>query len=249
MNKFNHPHGNLRSKLLKFFKNFLTYSITFFVRFFCRLDKNEEVIISSAVYCPWKDDDNFLNFYQKIENLTLLDLPRAYTLWNLSNNLKNYNADILDLGCLQGGSGFLMSKQNSKGKTLMFDTFDSFNKNDGLHTKKTFLFKDIASVEKNIKKYNLQDTHVYKLRFPNNLKVKINRVKLCHFDVNTYSETKNCFEFVNKKIVKGGVMVFDDYGIWGVDGIKKFILYVRKKYSKNYTFITNYMGQYILIKR
>ena len=23
------------------------------------------------------------------------------------------------------------------------------------------------------------------------------------------------------KVVRGGVLVFDDYGIWGVDGIKK----------------------------
>ena len=44
-------------------------------------------------------------------------------------------------------------------------------------------------------------------------------------------------------------MVFDDYGIWGVNGIKKFISYVNKKYSKNFIFIKNYMGQCILIKR
>lgn len=249
MNKFNHPHGNIRSKLLKFFKHFLSNLITFFVGFFCKLDKNEKIIISSAVYCPWNDDINFLKFYKKIENLTLLDLPRAYTLWSLSNNLKNYEGEVVDLGCLKGGSGFLMSKQNNKGRTLMFDTFESFSKNDGLHTKKTFLFKDITSVKKNIIKFKLKNTHVFKLRFPNNITTKIKKIKLCHFDVNTYSETKNCFDFVNQKIVKGGVMIFDDYGIWGVNGIKRFISFISKKYSKNYIFITNYMGQCLLIKR
>ena len=34
-----------------------------------------------------------------------------------------------------------------------------------------------------------------------------------------YYETKACFDFVNNKVVRGGVLVFDDYGIWGVDGI------------------------------
>ena len=40
-----------------------------------------------------------------------------------------------------------------------------------------------------------------------------------------------------------------EYGIWGVDGIKKFISYAYQKYSKNYNFIKNYMGQCLLIKR
>ena len=249
MRKIDHPHGNIRSPILKFFKKFLTTTISFFVSFFCKLEKNEEVIISSAVYCPWKDDFKFSLFYKKIENTTLLDLPRSYTLWNAARDLKKYNADILDLGCLQGGSGFIMAKQNINGKVLMFDTFQSFYQNDGLHTKKTFLFEDIGKVKKNIKKLRLKNTYVFKSRFPENLKIKINKIKLCHFDVNVYSETKKCFEFVNKRIIKGGIMVFDDYGIWGVNGIKKFISYVNKKYSKNFIFIKNYMGQCILIKR
>ena len=116
MSNIQHPHGNFRSFFLKFFKNFLTNCVTFFVSFLCKLGKNDQIIISSAVYCPWKEDKDFCNFYKKIENLTLLDLPRAYTLWSAAKNLKNNNGDILDLGCLQGGSGFLMSKQNLKVK-------------------------------------------------------------------------------------------------------------------------------------
>ena len=93
-----------------------------------------------------------------------------------SSNLKKYNADILDLGCLQGGSGFIMAKQNINGKVLMFDTFQSFYQNDGLHTKKTFLFEDIGKVKKNIKKLRLKNTYVFKSRFPENLKIKINKI-------------------------------------------------------------------------
>ena len=173
MSEYQHPHGNIRSYFLKSFKNLLANCITFFVSFLCKLGKNDQIIISSAVYCPWKEDKDFINFYKKIENLTLLDLPRAYTLWSVSKNLKNNNGDILDLGCLQGGSGFLMSKQNAKGRTLMFDTFESFTTDDGIHTKETFLFKDVQFVSKNIKKLNLKNTYVYKSRFPRNLKVKI----------------------------------------------------------------------------
>ena len=50
-------------------------------------------------------------------------------------------------------------------------------------------------------------------------------------------------------MIKGGIIIFDDFGIWGVDGIKKFIYKIEKRYSINYYFFKNYMGQCILIKK
>ena len=63
--------------------------------------------------------------------------------------------------------------------------------------------------------------------------------------MNTYSDTKKIFNFVHTKVIKGGIIIFDDFGIWGVDGIKKFIYKNEQKYSKKYHFIKNYMGQCI----
>ena len=45
------------------------------------------------------------------------------------------------------------------------------------------------------------------------------------------------------------LFIFDDYGIWGVDGIKTFVNSIEKKYQKRYQFVYNYMGQCIMIKR
>ena len=50
-------------------------------------------------------------------------------------------------------------------------------------------------------------------------------------------------------MIKGGVIIFDDFGIWGVDGIKKFIYSIEAKLEKKYIFINNYSGQCILIKK
>ena len=54
---------------------------------------------------------------------------------------------------------------------------------------------------------------------------------------------------MENKLIKGGVVVFDDFGIWGADGIKKFIYEIYPRYKNNYFFIKNYMGQCILIKK
>ena len=249
MKNIKHPYGNKKSFLLKFIKNLIQTLVKFFVNFFCKLEINDEIIISSATHAPWKKDKKFFEFYQKVRQFSLLDFPRAYTLWQCSKNVKNQNGMILDIGCLMGGSGFLMSKINKSGKVYLFDSFAGFKKDDGLHKKEVFFYDDIRFVKKNIKKLKLKNTKVFKTYFPKNLKVKIENIKLCHIDVNTYTDTKIIFNYVDKKIKKGGIIIFDDFGIWGVDGIKKFIYKIKNNLQNRYFFIKNYMGQCILIKK
>ena len=244
-----HPYGNKKISIIKFFKDLIKISIKLFLSLFFKFGKSDEVIISSAVHAPWLSDKKFKDIYLKVKNLTLLDEPRAYTLWQSVNNLKDANGVILDLGCLLGGAGFIMSKCNFKGKTYLFDTFSGFKKDDGLHKKEVFKFGDISFVRNKIKKLKLKNIRVFKSYFPNNLPVKINKIKVCHIDVNTYDATKKIFYFIEKKMIKNGIIIFDDYGIWGVDGIKKFISSIEIKYSKKFIFIKNYMGQCILIKK
>jgi len=249
MNQIKHPHGNFKSFILKTFKKFLQKFIRFFVNLFCKLESYDEIIISSATHAPWKKDKSFNQFYKIAKNFTLLDTARAYTLWQCAKNLKNVNGQTIDVGCLMGGAGFIMSKINKKGNIYLFDSFAGFSKDDGLHKKDVFFYEDIDSVKKNIKKLKLKNTYVFKSYFPKKIKIKIRKVKLCHIDVNTYDDTRLVFNYINKKIIKGGIIVFDDFGIWGVDGIKKFIYMIEKKFEKKYYFIKNYMGQCILIKK
>jgi O-methyltransferase len=247
--KLSHPHGNKKSFFMKLVKKIIENSIRFFVNFFCKLNKYDEIIISTATHAPWKKDKKFYFFYKRVRELTLLDESRAYTLWQCSKNVAHTNGDILDIGCLLGGAGFLMSKISKKGNTYMYDSFAGFQRDDGMHKKEIFFYKDINFVKKNIKKFNLKRTNVFKGYFPNQINTKFKKIKLCHIDVNTYTDTKNVFNFVKDKIIQGGFIVFDDFGIWGVDGIKKFIYEIEKKENKKFAFIKNYMGQCILIRR
>ena len=249
MKNIDHPYGNIKVLVTKTVKKLLLNFLKFVVNLFFKLDKNDEIIISSAVHAPWLSDKEFYKFYKSIKKLTLLDPPRAYTLWQCSKNLRLTNGNILDIGCLLGGAGFLMNKVNLKGYTYLFDTFSGFKKNDGLHKKETFYFDDISSVKKNIKQLKLNKITVHKSHFPKNLSFQINKIKLCHIDVNTYESTKEVFEFVDKKLIKGGMIIFDDFGIWGVDGIKKYIYKIYPNLKKRYYFMFNYMGQCILTKK
>ena len=249
MKNISHPYGNIKILITKSIKNLLLGFLKFFVNIFFKLDKNDEIIISSAVHAPWLQDKEFYTFYKSIKKFTLLDSARAYTLWQCAKNLKLSNGSILDIGCLLGGAGFLMNKANQNGSTYLFDTFAGFKKSSGLHKKKIFHFEDIMFVKKNIKELKLNKISVHKLYFPKNLKFKFNKIKLCHIDVNVYESTKEIFEYVDKKLVKGGIIIFDDFGIWGDDGVKKYIYEIHPKFKNKYYFLVNYMGQCILTKK
>tara|TARA_A100001015_G_scaffold210138_1_gene235440 strand:+ start:1599 stop:2357 length:759 start_codon:yes stop_codon:yes gene_type:complete len=252
MKDYKHPLGNIKIRFIKFTANAMGRIILFILSFFLKINKKKsEIIISSAIYAPWKDDIEFKIFSEKIILDTLLDLKRLYTLWNFSKSLKNKNGNILDIGCLKGGAGFVMSKINKKGNTYLIDTFDGLIENENYHKKEHFVFGDVEFVENRIKLLNLKNTKVIKGRFPKGAVkyIKGERFKLCHIDVNTYNSTKSAFNYVKNKIIKDGIIIFDDYGIYSTDGVKKFVDYISKKYSNEFTFINNYMGQCILIKK
>ena len=248
---FKHPLGNMRINFLKSLANLFSYISLIFLRLFFKIDRTKsEIIISSSFHAPWKEDIEFYNIYKRIKNYTLLDTKRLYTLWQMSLMLKNYKGDILDIGCLKGGAGMVMSKKNNLGKTYLIDTFEGLVEAENYHKKEHFVFTSISSVEKKVKKLKIKNLSVLKGKFPYNFKNKFKniKIKLCHIDVNTYKSTSETFNYVKNKMVKNGVIIFDDYGIFSVFGVKKFVDKIKKN-NKEFFFINNYMGQCILIKK
>jgi len=249
---YKHPLGNYKISIVKSLAKAFSNISLFFLSFLFKIDKNKnEIIISSAFYAPWKDDRNFYHFYHEIKECTLLDSKRLYTLWHFSKSLDNLKSNILDIGCLKGGAGYAMAKANKNGTTYLIDTFKGLVENENYHKKNHFVFRDINFVKNKIKSLKLRNTRVIKANFPKSVHkyFRGKKFKLCHIDVNTYNATKSSFEFIRKKIVKNGVIIFDDYGIHSTMSVKKYVDIIMKKYRNEFSFINNYMGQCILIKR
>ena len=250
-NATQHVHGNVKIKLINFLSFFFTsILLSIFKFFFPSVDKKfNDVLISRATYAPWKFNKKFISIYSKIKHLTLLDKPRLYTFYFLTSQIKKANGDILDIGCMKGGVGILMSFLNLKGRIMLFDTFEGFLDKENLHKDNIFKYEGYGELKDLIKKLKLKKTKVYKKYFPVNIdQLKIKKIKLCHIDVNTYKSTKSSYEFVKDKIVNNGIIVFDDYGMHGVENVTRFINGIIKKDKKKFKFILNYFGQCILIK-
>ena len=174
-----HPIGNKKIYFIKKCSNFLNFIILFILSFILKINRHkDEIIISTSFYAPWNNNLKFSNFYKKISHLTLLDVKRAYTLWYLASDLKNIKGHVLDIGCLQGGAGFLMSAANKVGYTYLFDTFDGFLEEEKYHKKDHFIYRNINTVKKNITNLKLKNTKVFKCNFPENLNSKFKKKKI-----------------------------------------------------------------------
>ena len=62
--------------------------------------------------------------------------------------------------------------------------------------------------------------------FPTDFKKKYKnkRFKLCHIDVNTFKSTSLSFDFIKDKIIKNGIIIFDDYGLLVYMALKNLLI-------------------------
>lgn len=263
MEKYKHSLGNKKVIFLKSLQNLISnFSLTLLLKFLkLKVNKRHfEIIISSQIFAPWKKDKEFANSYKKFKEFTVLDIKRAYTLFYHAKNLQYTSGNILDLGSMMGGVGFLLSQINKSGYTYLIDTFEGYKDKIKIKTINTeynnqnwFSYSNIDEVRKNIRKFKFKKTQVYKGFFPNDFEEKFKKlkIKLCHIDVNSYDSIKNSFYFVKNKIVKNGVIIFDDYGIPSNLDVIKFINTIQKdtKINKDFHILFNYMSQCIMIRK
>lgn len=192
------------------------------------------IIVPNTTYNPWLENTEFIEIYNLIKDHTLVDVYRCFCLYNSVIQHPHIKGDIVEIGVWRGGTAALLSKALQKislnEKVYLFDTFKGVVKasqydtiyRGGEHSDTTPLI-----VEKLLKKLNLNNFKIFEGIFPNeinfeklNLKLKI---KLVHIDVDTYQSAKDCFLYVWKYVVRGGIVIFDDYGFYGCEGVTKFV--------------------------
>lgn len=210
-------------------------------------------VIPFATYCPWIDDEDFQRFYTIIKGNTLVDIYRCYELWKLVSNTRNVEGDVLEVGVWRGGtaaliSGAMLASSNSA-KLYLADTFEGVVKasdkdtiyKGGEHsdTSESVVINLLADVD--AKNYTL-----LKGIFPEDVKLPINtKLRFCHIDVDTYQSGFDIFHAVWDLITPGEIVVFDDYGFWGCEGITELC---NELNPEDATFIHNLNGHGIFVK-
>jgi O-methyltransferase len=99
-----------------------------------------------------------------------------------------------------------------------------------------------------LKRMNLDNVEILEGIFPDQTGhlVEGMQFRFCHIDVDVYQSAKDIVDWIWDKIVPGGIIVYDDYGFNGCDGITKYVEDQMK--CKDRLVIHNLNGHAIILK-
>lgn len=213
----------------------------------------QTLVFPKSTYSPWLGDADFLKTYNAIKENTLVDIYRCYELWNISNRLKKQDAAIIEVGVWRGGTAALLAKANNNQSTIyLCDTFEGVAKageKDNQYKGGEHADTSIETVEKLMAEQGISAYRILKGIFPdtNADLLDAEKFKICHIDVDVYESAKDIFNWVWKRMIVGGVVVFDDYGFAACAGITQLVNELADN-TDNAFFVHNINGHGLLIK-
>jgi len=168
-------------------------------------------------------------------------IAKSIAHFELYKKIVNLPGEIIECGVFKGTSLIrfatyreILESQFSR-KIIGFDAFGKFPNDVSMETDKKFIVNFEIDAGYGILKDDLENILEYK-NFQNIFLLKgfipdvfsgyfenrpATQIALLHIDVDVYEATKACLEHLYERVVKGGIIVFDDYG--QVDGATKAI--------------------------
>jgi len=188
----------------------------------------------AATYSPWNKDHLFQAMFASIKGFTLVDKYRCFELWKLIEQVsKLENGSIIEIGVWRGGTGALIAKQakNCQIKDTVFlcDTFTGVVKagaEDSVYVGGEHADTSRQAVEELIfTRMSLDNVEILEGIFPDQTGYRVEgmRFRFCHIDVDVYQSAKDVVDWIWDKMVPGGLIVYDDYGFGGCEGIRKHV--------------------------
>ena len=172
----------------------------------------------------WDYDDYFNDLRKQIIGHTLVDKPQCYILYQYAKHAAGLPGDVAEVGVYKGGTARLLAKVfESTGKTIhLFDTFSGMPISDpskDVHKEGDFSDTSLEVVKTYL--HDCENVCFYQGLFPATSKPVVKSTFcLIHIDVDIYQSAMDCCKFFYPRMEKGGIMIFDDYGILDCPGIK-----------------------------
>ena len=178
-------------------------------------------------------DPTFIKYYQKIRKNTMLSTEALYDLWwSVKYICKNeLNGDIIEFGVWRGGAleliAYALNEYQGSNRIIGFDTFEGHpepGKDEvdiwGNNMQKKFkeekvgkwayanyeyVLSNLNNVYKNVQLYKgLVDESIDEN--------KVSNIAILRLDMDWYKPTKIVLQKFYNKILKGGLLIIDDYG-------------------------------------
>ena len=210
-----------------------------------------------GAYSPWENDITFLKIYKRICDNTLVDIYRLYELWSIvQETSKCTEGDILEVGVWRGGTGAVIATAAQyagiDSVVYLVDTFEGVVKAseaDNIYIGGEHSDTNMEHVKKLLNENGLNKTEVFKGIFPEafNERFETTLWRFIHIDVDTYLSARDIFNYCWGNVIKGGCVVFDDYGCNSTSGITKLCNEIKLHFDDG-MFYYNLNGHAIFIK-
>lgn len=185
-----------------------------------------------ADYRPWELDTPFLESARQVEANTKVDIYRLWELWHLVGQTRELPGDILEIGVWRGGSAGLMGRAlatfNLKRHIWLADTFTGVVKagpKDDYYKGGEHADTSVETVTALFGSLGIEDYTILEGIFPEQTAHLLvgDAIALCHVDVDVYQSARDAAEWVWPRMPAGGVIVYDDYGFYGCEGVTAFV--------------------------
>lgn len=171
------------------------------------------------LYSPWEGDDGFEQVYHPISSLTLVSRDRCHLLWKTLQQAQHLQGDFIECGVFKGGTALLAAQtlQGQLGDGRALHLFDSFKgmpgTTDGIDRFESGDFDrtSVEAVAQLLSPYPFVRLHPGFI--PDTFAIaNIDLIAWAHIDVDIYKSVHDCIEYVYPRLVRGGFIIFDDYG-------------------------------------
>lgn len=175
----------------------------------------------------WDEDPQFQRIWADVRERTLVDKVRCYMLYQFA--LQCPDGRVAELGVYKGGTAQILAEvmktRGSMSCIHLFDTFtgmpDADPKKD-LHKKGDFNDVSAEEVRRHLSRFTF--VWVFEGLFPATAKpVDHLSFSLVHIDADIYTSVMEGCRFFYPRMVRGGVMVFDDYGFESCPGARQAV--------------------------
>ncbi|MCW2312793.1 TylF/MycF family methyltransferase [Rhodoferax antarcticus] len=210
-------------------------------------------VLPFATYAPWLMDPDFLKLYEQIKNHTLVDIYRCHELWSLAKQVGDVEGDVLEVGVWRGGTGAILAsavRDFPDKQVFLADTFKGVVKAGQQDTRYTGgehsdTSRDIVSDL--METVSLGNTTLLQGIFPDDTQhIVPSKIAMLHCDVDVYSSSKDIVDWCLPRLSVEAIMVFDDYGFFGCEGVTKLCNELRN--TRGLRFMHNLNGHAVFVK-
>lgn len=172
-----------------------------------------------STYRPWFEEW-FEAIYAEIRDRTEVTADRCYMLYEFARHCCHLDGDMAECGVYRGGTAYLLAqtiaRQSARPIQLhLFDTFAGMpataDSDPSTHRQGDFGDVSLDSVKAYLKAFANVCFHPGMI--PETFaQQEAGRYSFVHVDVDLYQSVRDCCSFFYPRMVRGGVMIFDDYG-------------------------------------